>query len=162
MNVSSLTPWLSDFHTVWFSVSSGCFFVFKLLLSFFWLCEEAVCLLTPPSWPEVQNVFFFNCWVIFHCVNVPQLERFGQDGGVGRNALLPYTTKRRITTNFKTIKNRKCQKIKVHGTLTTKELKKHSPRLVGGAEMGDRQLNGEDTRQDSGHCGWGGAGWMGN
>ena len=25
MNVSSLTPWLSDFHTVWFSVSSGCF-----------------------------------------------------------------------------------------------------------------------------------------
>ena len=29
MNVSSLTPWLSDFHTVRFSVSSGCFFVFK-------------------------------------------------------------------------------------------------------------------------------------
>ena len=27
-------------------------FVFKLLLSFFWLCEEAVCLPTPPSWPE--------------------------------------------------------------------------------------------------------------
>ena len=25
MNVSSLTPWLSDFHTVRFSVSSGCF-----------------------------------------------------------------------------------------------------------------------------------------
>ena len=25
MNVSSLTPWLSDFHTVQFSVSSGCF-----------------------------------------------------------------------------------------------------------------------------------------
>ena len=25
MNVSSLSPWLSDFHTVWFSVSSGCF-----------------------------------------------------------------------------------------------------------------------------------------
>ena len=24
MNVSSLSPWLSDFHTVWFSVSSGC------------------------------------------------------------------------------------------------------------------------------------------
>ena len=43
MNVSSLTPWLSDFHTVQFSVSSGCFIVFKLLLSFFWLCEEAQC-----------------------------------------------------------------------------------------------------------------------
>ena len=25
MNVSSLTPWLSDFHTVRFSVNSGCF-----------------------------------------------------------------------------------------------------------------------------------------
>ena len=25
MNVSSLTPWLSDFHTLWFSVSSGGF-----------------------------------------------------------------------------------------------------------------------------------------
>ena len=25
MNVSSLSPWLSDFHTVQFSVSSGCF-----------------------------------------------------------------------------------------------------------------------------------------
>ena len=41
MNMSSLTPWLSDFHTVRFSISSGCFFVFKLLLSFFWLCEKA-------------------------------------------------------------------------------------------------------------------------
>ena len=25
MNVSSLSPWLLEFHTVWFSVSSGCF-----------------------------------------------------------------------------------------------------------------------------------------
>ena len=33
------------------------FFVFKLLLSFFWLCEEAVCLPTPPSWPEVGLQF---------------------------------------------------------------------------------------------------------
>ena len=43
MNVSSLSPWLSDFHTVRFSVSSGCFFVFKLSLCFFWLCKEAQC-----------------------------------------------------------------------------------------------------------------------
>ena len=42
MNVSSLTPWLSDFHTIWFSVSSGCF-LFLNFLSFFWLCEEAKC-----------------------------------------------------------------------------------------------------------------------
>ena len=44
MNVSSLTPWLSDFHTVWFSGSSGCILVLNLLLSFFWLCEEANCI----------------------------------------------------------------------------------------------------------------------
>ena len=43
---------------------------------------------------------------------------------VGRNTLLPHTTKRRITTNLKTINSQKCQKIKLNGTLTTKELKK--------------------------------------
>ena len=43
MNVSSLTPWLSDFHAVQFSVSSGCVFVFKLLLFLFWLSKEAQC-----------------------------------------------------------------------------------------------------------------------
>ena len=32
MNVSSLTPLLPDFHTVQFSVSSGCFFVFKFVV----------------------------------------------------------------------------------------------------------------------------------
>ena len=48
--------------------------------------------------------------------------------------MLPCITKRRITTNLKTINNQKCQKIKLHGTPTTKELKKHSPRPVGGVE----------------------------
>ena len=43
MNASSLTPWLSDFHTIWFSVSSG-YFLFLSLLSFFWLCKEAKCI----------------------------------------------------------------------------------------------------------------------
>ena len=43
MNVSSLTPWLSNFHKVWFPGSSGCFLFVNLLLSFFWLCEEAQC-----------------------------------------------------------------------------------------------------------------------
>ena len=60
----------------------------------------------------------------------------GQDGGIGRNALLPHTIEGRITTNLKTINIQKCQKIKLHGTPTAKELKKHSPRLVGGAEAG--------------------------
>ena len=41
MSVSSLTPWLSDFHTVQFSVSSGCFLFLYVLLSFFWLFDEA-------------------------------------------------------------------------------------------------------------------------
>ena len=41
MNVSSLTTWLSDFHTVRFSGRSGFFFVFKFVVVLFWLCEEA-------------------------------------------------------------------------------------------------------------------------
>ena len=48
----------------------------------------------------------------------------GQDGGIGRNPSLPCTTKRRTPTNLKSINNQKHQKIKLHGTLTTKELKK--------------------------------------
>ena len=56
----------------------------------------------------------------------------GQDGGIGRNGILPCSTKRKITTNLKTKSNQNCQKIKLHGTLTTKELKKHSSRPVGG------------------------------
>ena len=54
----------------------------------------------------------------------------GQDGGIGRNPSLPRTTKRRITTNLKSINNQKYQKIKLHGTLTTKELKKKSTRTT--------------------------------
>ena len=41
MNVSSVTPWLSDFHTVQFPGSSGCFLCLNLVLPLFWLCEEA-------------------------------------------------------------------------------------------------------------------------
>ena len=54
------------------------------------------------------------------------LTSSGQDGGVGRNLSLPCTTKRRITTNLKSINNQKDQKIKLHGTPTTTELKKQS------------------------------------
>ena len=49
--------------------------------------------------------------------------------------MLPHTTKRR-TTNLKTKNNQNCQKIKLYGSPTTKELKKkHSSRLVGGADL---------------------------
>ena len=43
MNVSSLTPWLLDFHAVWFSGSSGCFWFLNWWLSFFWFSEEVKC-----------------------------------------------------------------------------------------------------------------------
>ena len=43
MNVSSLAPWFSDFHRIWFSGSSD-YFLFLNLLSFFLLCEEAQCI----------------------------------------------------------------------------------------------------------------------
>ena len=44
MKISCLTPWLLDFHTVQFSGSSGYFLFLNLLLSFFWLYEEAKCI----------------------------------------------------------------------------------------------------------------------
>ena len=43
MNVYFLTSWLSYFHAVRFSGSSGCFLLLNLLLCFFWLGEEAQC-----------------------------------------------------------------------------------------------------------------------
>ena len=61
----------------------------------------------------------------------------GQDGGIGRYALLPCTTKRRTTVNLKIKNNQNFQKIKLYGSQTTKELKKkHSSRLVDGAGTG--------------------------
>ena len=51
----------------------------------------------------------------------------------------PLTTKRRTRTNLKTKSNQNCQKIKLYGSPTTKELqKKHSSRPVAGVEMGSR------------------------
>ena len=43
MNVSSLTSWLLDFHTVRFSGSSGYILLLNLFLSFFWLYKEVMC-----------------------------------------------------------------------------------------------------------------------
>ena len=69
-----------------------------------------------------------------------------QDGGIGRYASLPHTTKRRTTTNLKTKNNQNCQKIELSGSPTTEELKKkHSTRLVEGSEMSSQ--GGEDTQQ---------------
>ena len=61
----------------------------------------------------------------------------GQDGGIGRDTVPPCATKRRTTTNLKTKTNQNCQKTEWHGSPTTKEIKKkHTFRLVGGAETG--------------------------
>ena len=52
-------------------------------------------------------------------------------------------------TNLKTKNNQKYQKIELYLSLTTRELKKkHSFRLVGGAEMGSQ--GGEDVQQGGG------------
>ena len=69
-----------------------------------------------------------------------------QDGSIGRNTSLPCTTKRRKTTNLKTKNNQNCQKIKLHGSPKTKELKKkHSSSLVGGVETGSQGRLGGST-----------------
>ena len=80
-----------------------------------------------------------------------------QDGGVGGNPSLPCTTNRRITTNLKSINNQKCQKIKLHGTLTTKELKKKSTRATRPVRWWTTQADSEKL----GHLvGLGGRGWL--
>ena len=67
-------------------------------------------------------------------------EASGQDGGIGRYTLPPQTTKR-TTTNSKTKNNQNCQKIKLYGSPTTKELKKkHSSRPVGRVDTGSRSI----------------------
>ena len=85
--------------------------------------------------------------------NIPQDQNgnSGQDGGIGRNTSLPPMTKRRIITNLKTINNQNCQDSKLHGTPTTKKLKEHSCRLVGGAEMVSL-VGGEDPQQGGRPC----------
>ena len=54
MKVSSLSPWLSDFHTVRFSVSSGCFLFFVVLLLV--VRGGTVCLPTLLPWLEVSGI----------------------------------------------------------------------------------------------------------
>ena len=72
--------------------------------------------------------------------------------------MLPHTTKRRITSNRMSINNQKSQKIKLHGNLTSKELKKKvnqnnqtsAPRQRHMAQMkeqnktSERQLSNEE------------------
>ena len=69
-----------------------------------------------------------------------------QDGGIGRYTSPPRTIKRQTTTNLKTKNNQNCQKTKLYGSQTTKELKKkYSPRMVGGAEMDSRDREDKEA-----------------
>ena len=69
MNISSLTLWLPDFHTIRFSGSSGCFLFLNLLLSFF--CARRHSVSTYASiLARSLDVFFgrniyINLWLIF-------------------------------------------------------------------------------------------------
>ena len=62
----------------------------------------------------------------------------GQDGGIGRHTVPPRITKTRTTTNLKTKNNQNCQKIELYGSLTTKELQKHSSRPATGVKTGNQ------------------------
>ena len=69
MNVSSLSPWSSDFHTIRFSGSSGCFFCFKCVGVLLVVQGGKVYLPTPPFWLEVR--FFFLVVVLIGCFFLP-------------------------------------------------------------------------------------------
>ena len=58
MNVSSLTPWLPDFHTVWFFWQFWLYFVFQFVVVLLVVQGGKGYLPTPPSWPEVQTSIF--------------------------------------------------------------------------------------------------------
>ena len=78
MNVPSLIPWLWDFHTVRFSGHSGYFLFLNLLLSFFWLCEEAKCiyLCLHLGWKSKKN--FFLRFYLFILERGKEGERKGE------------------------------------------------------------------------------------
>ena len=68
--------------------------------------------------------------------------------------MIPCTTKRKITTNLKSINNQKCQKMKLHGIPTTTELKKQSNILTKPV----RPADGENPSQGGNPAGGAGHG----
>ena len=85
MNVSSLTPWLWEFHTIQFSGSSGCFFVLKFaLVLHLVLWGGTVYLPMPLSWPEVSvsallkgvnTIYFIELWILHVLTYVKHLSQ---------------------------------------------------------------------------------------
>ena len=76
-------------------------------------------------------------------------------GSISRNPSLSHIAKRRITTNLKSINNQKHQKIKLHGTLTTKELKKKSTRTTRLVRWQTLRADSEKSRRGGRPGGWG-------
>ena len=65
MNVSSLTPWLSDFYTVWFFWQFWLFFAFKFVDVFLVVWGSKMYLPTPPSWPGIVSFASLKIWFFF-------------------------------------------------------------------------------------------------
>ena len=65
MNVSSSSPWLSDFRTVWFSVSSGCFLFLNCCCPSFGCARRLSVSTYASSWPEASYSFILLYRVIF-------------------------------------------------------------------------------------------------
>ena len=65
MNVFSLTPWLSEFHTARFSGSSGCFLFLNLLLSFFWLWKAAQYVYLASILAGSPLLYFYFVWICY-------------------------------------------------------------------------------------------------
>ena len=113
-----------------------------------------------PQYGVLIFVFIFNEMEVLNTLeilmetvaNFKNVGTSDQGGGIGRHTVPPPTTRRSTKTNLKTKNNQNWQKIELYGSLTTKELKKHSPRLVGGAELGDGQPSREDGWQGGGPC----------
>ena len=71
----------------------------------------------------------------------------GQDGGTGRNPSLPCTTKRRITTNLKSINNHECQKNQTAWNSNSQEIKE---------KVNQNNQTGKTPWWGSGPRGWSG------
>ena len=77
-----------------------------------------------------------------------------QDGRIGKHSSPPCTTTAKLQLNYKTAIIQNHQKIKLYGSLTTKELKKlYSFRWVGGYEMW-RCLEMQRNRPSHTHMWW--------
>ena len=101
-----------------------------------------------PQYGVLIFVFIFNEMEVLNTLeilmetvaNFKNVGTSDQGGGIGRHTVPPPTTRRSTKTNLKTKNNQNWQKIELYRSLTSKQLKKkHSPRPVGGVEMGSRE-----------------------